>query len=96
MAARRTDISRRNRRHPTPSGSILVGGDTSAGQPGRKTHRDRIVLRIELCQVLVAQGKRDEALDVCAQVDELARKSRAPEALAAAAKLRASVVAVGR
>jgi tetratricopeptide (TPR) repeat protein len=49
---------------------------------------ESIPLRIELCQTLVAQGKRDAALKVCAEVDELAVKRGDPEAIAVAAKLR--------
>jgi tetratricopeptide (TPR) repeat protein len=47
-----------------------------------------IVLRIELCQALVAQGKKEAALEVCGEVDQLARKSGDADAIDAAAKLR--------
>jgi Flp pilus assembly protein TadD len=47
-----------------------------------------LVLRIELCQALVAQGKKDEALQVCAEVDQLAQRSPDPDIKAAAARLR--------
>ena len=49
---------------------------------------ESIPLRIELCQTLVEQGKKEEAIEVCGEVDQLARKSGDPDAIAAAAKLR--------
>ena len=57
---------------------------------------ESIVLRIELCEALAAQRKKGEALEVCAQVEQLARKSGAPEAIAAAAKLRHACEAAPR
>jgi tetratricopeptide (TPR) repeat protein len=47
-----------------------------------------IPVRIGLCQVLVAQGKKAEALQVCDEVDQIAQASGSPIALAAAEKLR--------
>ena len=47
-----------------------------------------IILRIELCQSLVAQGNKAGALKICDEVDQLAKQSGDPDALAAAAKLR--------
>jgi Tfp pilus assembly protein PilF len=49
---------------------------------------DSIGLRIGLCQTLAAQGNKEAALAVCAEVDQLARTSSDPNALEAAAKLR--------
>jgi tetratricopeptide (TPR) repeat protein len=56
---------------------------------------ESIPVRIELCQVLVAQGKRDAALQVCSEVDQIARKSGDPAAMDAAAKLRRHCEAPG-
>jgi tetratricopeptide (TPR) repeat protein len=47
-----------------------------------------IGLRISLCQALLAQGKKEAALQVCDQVDQLARASGDPTALTAAKNLR--------
>ena len=52
---------------------------------------DSIVLRIELCQTLVAQGKKSDALQICDEVDSLTRKSNNPQAQSAAAKLRQDI-----
>lgn len=49
---------------------------------------ESIAIRIELCQALVAGGERDDALQVCAQVDQLARESGEEDAIGAASKLR--------
>jgi tetratricopeptide (TPR) repeat protein len=44
--------------------------------------------RFQLCQVLLAEGKNEEALQVCAEVEQLAHKTGDPRAIDAAAKLR--------
>jgi tetratricopeptide (TPR) repeat protein len=49
---------------------------------------DSIPFHIELCQSLLAQGKKDAALQLSAHVDQLARQSANPNDLAAAASLR--------
>jgi Flp pilus assembly protein TadD len=54
-----------------------------------------IAPRIQLCQALVAQGKRDEALRVCTEVDVLARKSGDRNAMDAAVRLRHDCEAAG-
>jgi tetratricopeptide (TPR) repeat protein len=56
---------------------------------------DSIPVRIELCQTLVVQAKRDAALQVCSEVDQLARKSGDPSDLEAAAQLRRHCEAPG-
>jgi thioredoxin-like negative regulator of GroEL len=47
-----------------------------------------IALRIQLCTVLLEEGKKEEALRGCAEVEVLAQKVGNPEAIAAAAKIR--------
>jgi tetratricopeptide (TPR) repeat protein len=49
---------------------------------------ESIALRIGLCQALLPQGKKEEALRVCGEVDRIAKASGNAIALAAAEKLR--------
>lgn len=49
---------------------------------------ENILIRIRLCQALVAQGKKEAALAICAEVDRIAGKSGDAVAIAAAARLR--------
>jgi thioredoxin-like negative regulator of GroEL len=56
---------------------------------------ESIPIRIELCEALVAGGERESALQVCAEVDVLARESRDANAVDAAVKLRRDCEGVG-
>jgi protein O-mannosyl-transferase len=55
-----------------------------------------IPIRIELCRALLAEGKRDAALQVSAEVDRLAQASGDADAISAAAELRNQCDAAGR
>jgi tetratricopeptide (TPR) repeat protein len=50
--------------------------------------QNEIGLRILLCQALIRQGRKDEALQVCAEVEQLARKSGDANVMAVVAKFR--------